>query len=132
MHQAITLAHSVYGIMVHSVQAYQTKLGNNFESIPDAGAAISSEQSGEMLYSRIHKVWNLRFKTGSDRPIYPQRLVDCILTYNYNLQWDKATRSTTNIESSNNTEGESDEDRDNEERLVPPNWETDSESSDSE
>ena len=39
--------------------------------------------------------------------------------------------STTNIESSNNTEGESDEDRDNEERLVPHNWETDSERSDS-
>ena len=39
--------------------------------------------------------------------------------------------STTNIESSNNTEGESDEDRDNEERLVSHNWETDSESSDS-
>ena len=70
-------------------------------------------------------------QTGSDHPRYPQRLVDCIVTYNYNLQWDKATSSTTNIESSNNTEGESDEDRDNEERLVPHNRETDSESSDS-
>ena len=110
----------------HILSDHYEEYFNNFESIPDAGAAISSEQSGEMLHSRIHQVWNLRFKTRSDHPIYPQRLVDCIVTYNYNLQWDKATRSTTNIESSNNTEGESDEDRDNEERLVPHSWETDS------
>ena len=30
-----------------------------FENIADAGAAISSEQSGEMLHSRIQKVWDL-------------------------------------------------------------------------
>ena len=78
-----------------------------------------------MLHSRIHQVWNLRFKTGRDNPSYPLSLVDCIVTYNYNLQRNKATRSTTNIELSNNTEGESDEDRDNEVKLVPHNWETD-------
>ena len=68
-----------------------------------------------MLHSRIHQEWNLRFKTGRDNPVNPQRLVDCIVTYSGNLQWDKATRSTTNIELTNITEGESDEDRDNEE-----------------
>ena len=41
---------------------------NRFESISNAGAAISSEQSGEMLYSRIQQVWNLRFKTGRENP----------------------------------------------------------------
>ena len=75
-----------------------------------------------MLHSRIQQVWNLRFKTGRDNPVYPQRLVDCIVTYNYNLQWDKVTRLTTKVKLGNNKEGENDEDSDDEERLVPHNW----------
>ena len=56
-----------------------------FDNIADAGAAISSEQSGEMLHSWIQKVWDLRFKTKAENSIFPQRLVDCMVTYNYNL-----------------------------------------------
>ena len=48
------------------------------------------------------------------------------MTYNYNLQWDKVTRLTTKVELGNNKEGENDEDSGDEERLVPHNWETDS------
>ena len=50
--------------------------------------------------------------------------------YKYNLQWDKVTKLTTKVQLDNN-EGENDEDSDDEERLVPHNWKTDSESSDS-
>ena len=50
---------------------------NNYESICDAGAAISSEQSGEMLHSRLQRVWDLRIKTRADNS-----LVDCMVTYN--------------------------------------------------
>ena len=64
-----------------------------FENIADAGAAISSEQSGEMLHSRVQKVWDLRFKTKAENSIFPQRLVDRMVTYNNNLKWDKAIRS---------------------------------------
>ena len=60
-----------WSLKSHILSDHYEEYSNNFESIPDAGAAISSEQSGEMLHSRIHQVWNLRFKTRSDHPIYP-------------------------------------------------------------
>ena len=52
------------------------------KSSPDAGAAISSEQSGEMLHSRLQIIWDLRFKTIAENPLYLQRLIDCVVTYN--------------------------------------------------
>ena len=120
-----------WSLKSHILSDHYEEYFDHFESKPDAGAAISSEQSGEMLHSRIQQVWNLRFKAGRDNPVYPQRLVDCIVTYNYNLQWGKVTRLTTKVELGNNKEGENDEDSDDEEGLVPHNWETESESSDS-
>ena len=39
---------------------------NQYESMPNAGAAISSEQSGEMFHSCLQRVWDLRFKTRSE------------------------------------------------------------------
>ncbi len=55
-----------------------------YEPQSTAGAAISSEQSGEMLHSRMQNLWELRFKTNAEHELYPQRLVDCMVTYNYN------------------------------------------------
>ena len=74
-------------------------------SIPNAGAAISSEQSGEMLHSRLQKMWNLRFKTReTNQALYSQRLIDCMVTYNYNLNWDDAIcESQKESSSSENT-----------------------------
>ena len=48
---------------------------HHYESISDAEAAISSEQSGEMLHSRLQKMWNLRFETKeTNQALYFQRL----------------------------------------------------------
>ena len=60
----------------------------HYEPQSIAGAAISSEQSGEMLHSRMKNLRELRFKTKVENDLYPQRLVDCMVTYNYNLRWD--------------------------------------------
>ena len=105
-----------------------------FENIADACAAISSEQSGEMLHSRIQKVWDLRFKTKAENSIFPQRLVDCMVTYNYNLKWDKAIRSVGKTEEDQNPieefDGEGDSKEYNEERIELHNCLTDPEYSD--
>ena len=66
----------------------------HYEPQSTAGAAISSEQSGEMLHSRMQNLWELRFKTKVENDLYPQRLVDCMVTYNYNLRWDDAERQS--------------------------------------
>ncbi|KAI6660182.1 hypothetical protein LOD99_10493 [Oopsacas minuta] len=66
-----------------------------YQSILDAGAAISSEQSGEMLHSRLQRVRDPRFKARAENPIFSQRLVDWMATYNYNMDWDRALRSNT-------------------------------------
>ena len=64
----------------------------HYEPQLTAGAAISSEQSGEMLHSRMQNLWDLRFNTKLEHELYPQRLVDCMVTNNYNLRWDNAER----------------------------------------
>ena len=46
-----------------------------YGSIADAGAAISSEQNGEMLHSRLQGVWFLRFNTRAENPLCPQLTV---------------------------------------------------------
>ena len=45
-----------WSLKSHILSNHYEEYFNNFESIPDAGAAISSEQSGEMLHSQIHQV----------------------------------------------------------------------------
>ena len=77
----------------------------NIFTIYDAGAAISSEQSGGMLHSRLQNMWNLRFKTReTNQAIYSQRLIDCMVTYNYNLNWDDAiSESQKELSSLGNT-----------------------------
>ena len=43
-----------------------------------------------MLHSIMQNLWELRFKTKVEHDLYPQKLVDCVVTYNYNLRWDDA------------------------------------------
>ena len=48
-----------------------------------------------MLYSRLQKMWNLRLKTReTTQALYSQRLIDCMVTYNDNLNWDNAIRES--------------------------------------
>ena len=121
-----------WSLKSHILSDHYEEYFYRYESIADAGAAISSEQSGEMLHSRLQRVWDLRFKTRADNSLYPQRLVDCMVTYNYNLKWDRAVRSSAEeLEKDiqeidiNNDSIELDE-----ERVELHNWITDSENSD--
>ena len=84
-----------WSLKSHILSDHYEEYFYHYESISGAGAAISSEQSGEMLHSRLQRVWDLRFKTRADNSLYPQRLVDCMVTYNYNLKWDRVVRSNT-------------------------------------
>ena len=65
--------------IIYSLRHYEEYF-YRYESILDAGAAISSEQSGEMLHSRLQRVWDLHFKTRTENPLYPQHLIDCMVT----------------------------------------------------
>ncbi|KAF4676857.1 hypothetical protein FOL47_004560 [Perkinsus chesapeaki] len=58
-------------VVLHHVKEYLL----NYESVPEAGLGLSSEQSGEALHARLQRIWNLRFK------------------YNWNLRWDEAERA---------------------------------------
>ena len=120
-----------WSLKSHILSGHYEEYFNNYESIADAGAAISSEQSGEMLHSRLQRVWDLRFKTRADNSLYPQRLVDCMVTYNYNLKWDKAVRSSTGELEKDIEEIEIDNEsiKVDEERVELHNWITDSENS---
>ena len=40
----------------------------------------------------MQNLWELRFKTKVEHDIYTHRLVDCVVTYNYNLRWNDAER----------------------------------------
>ena len=84
---------------------------------PNAGAAISSEQSGEMFYPQR---------------IFPQRLIECMVTYDFNLKWDRALRSDTENLEKDIEEIDIDDEliEDDEERVELHNWLTDSENSD--
>ena len=77
----------------HVLSDHNQEYFQNYESNSEVGAAISSEQSGEMLHSRLQKMWNLRFKTReTNQALYSQRLIDCMVTYNYKLNWDNTLR----------------------------------------
>ncbi|EER20580.1 hypothetical protein Pmar_PMAR001561 [Perkinsus marinus ATCC 50983] len=75
-------------IVLHHVEQYLSY----YESLPDAGLGISSEQSGEALHARLQRVWDLRFKVDPKNKIFPDRLMDCMVSYNWNLKWDEAER----------------------------------------
>lgn len=45
-----------------------------------------------MLRPRMQNLWDLRFKTKLEHELYPQRMVDCMVGYNYNLLWDNAEK----------------------------------------
>ena len=77
-------------------------------------------------------MWDVRFKTRSENPLYPQRIVDCIVTKNYYLEWDRAMRSKPENPVKGIQEIDIDEQliEDNEERVELHNWLTDSENSD--
>ena len=68
----------------------------------------------------------------AENPLFSQRLVDCMVTNNYNLNWDRTQRSLENTdEEANNTqEFESESNEHDEERIELHNWLTDSENSD--
>ena len=79
-------------------------------------------------------MWDLGFKTKAENSIFPQRLVDCMVTYNYNLKWDKATRSVVKTEEDQNSieefDGEGGSKEYNEEIMELHNCLTDPEYSD--
>ena len=85
-----------------------------------------------MLHSRLQRVWDLRFKTGVENPLYPQCLIVCMVTYNFNLKWDRALRSGTENLEKDIEEIDIDDEliEDDEERVKLHNWLTDSENSD--
>ena len=86
-----------WSLKSHVLSDHYQEYFHHYESISNAGAAISSEQSGEMLHSRLQKMWDLRFKTReTNQALYSQRLIDCMVTYNYNLKWDEAIRKSQN------------------------------------
>ena len=80
------------------------------------------------------KMWNLRFKTReTNQALYSQRLIDCMVTYNYNLNWDDVIRgSQKESSSSENTVTPHDEvelmdniNSEDDDRIQPHNWDTD-------
>ncbi|KAF4654450.1 hypothetical protein FOL47_009974 [Perkinsus chesapeaki] len=85
-------------IVLHHVKEYLL----HYESVPEAGQGLSSEQSGEALHARLQRIWNLRFKVNPENKAFPDRLVDCMVSYNWNLRWDEAERAraqeTGNVE----------------------------------
>ena len=94
-------------------------------------AAISSYQSGVMLHARMQNLREFRFKTIVEHELHPQRLVDCIVTYNFNLRWDDSERLAkkqvyrfTDLCRDCHDE----ESYDNIERVELHNWDTDEES----
>ena len=66
-----------------------------------------------------------------EHDLYPQRLVDSVVTYNYNLRWDDAERLSKEQGSmlTNACRDSHDENSDdNVERVELYNWDTDEES----
>ncbi|KAF4671537.1 hypothetical protein FOL47_001461 [Perkinsus chesapeaki] len=89
------------------------QLAFNYERFPGAGLGLSSEQSGEALHSRVQRLWDLRFKVARDNSTFGSRLVDCMVTYNWNIDWDAAgqvdvdARTSADEESETTDSGES-------------------------
>ena len=86
-----------------------------------------------MLHSRLQKMWNLRFKTReTNQALYSQRLIDCMVTYNYNLNWDNTFRKSQKEMSDpkdTTITGEDDAElmeKNEDDRIQPHNWDTDS------
>ncbi|KAF4702175.1 hypothetical protein FOZ63_014459, partial [Perkinsus olseni] len=94
-----------YTLKVHVLCSHVEEYLERYETVPDAGLGLSSEQSGESLHARLQRVWNLRFKANPDNEVFRERLVDCVVSYNWNLQWDEASRvSTEGSESKSSSE----------------------------
>ena len=56
--------------------------------------------------------------------VYPQRLIDCMVTYNFNLKWDRARRSETENLEKDSVEIDIEDEliEDDEERVELHNW----------
>ncbi|KAF4647685.1 hypothetical protein FOL47_004295, partial [Perkinsus chesapeaki] len=72
-------------LKVHIVCCHVKQYLLEYETIPEAGLGLSSEQSGESLHARLQRV---------------DRLVDCMVAYNWGLAWDEAGRLRAKSESS--------------------------------
>ena len=86
-----------------------------------------------MLHSRMQNLWELRFKTNVEHELYPQRLVDCMVTYNCNLRWEDAEwlyKEQGNRFTDSCRDCHDEESYDNIERVKLHNWDTYEESSD--
>ena len=79
-------------------------------------------------------MWNLRFKTReTNQALYSQRLIDCMVTSNYNLNWDDAIReSQKELSGLGNTMTTHDEaelmgniNTKEDDKIQPHNWDTD-------
>ncbi|KAF4683867.1 hypothetical protein FOZ60_008529 [Perkinsus olseni] len=84
---------------VHILCDHVVEYLENYEADDDVGLGLSSEQSGESLHARVQRVWNQLFKVNADNELFSQRLIDCMVTYNWNLQWDEAQRSMGGMKS---------------------------------
>ncbi|KAF4684707.1 hypothetical protein FOZ60_007394 [Perkinsus olseni] len=84
---------------VHILCDHVVEYLENYEADDDVGLGLSSEQSGESLHARLQRVWNQLFKVNADNELFSQRLIDCMVTYNWNLQWDEAQRSMGGMKS---------------------------------
>ena len=95
-------------------------------------AAISSDPSHEMLHSRLQRVCDLRFGMRSENPICPKLIFDCMVTYNYNLEWYRAIRSNPENLLNKIQKIDINEEliEDDKERVKLHNWLTDSDNSD--
>ena len=57
-----TSTSSPWSLKSHVLSDHYEEYFHHYESISDAEAAISSEQSGEMLHSRLQKMWDFNFR----------------------------------------------------------------------
>ncbi|EER11486.1 hypothetical protein Pmar_PMAR015675 [Perkinsus marinus ATCC 50983] len=90
--QSWTAAGLRWSLKAHILSDHVVEYLEHYEPSSGAGLGLSSEQSGETLHSRVQRLWDLRFKVNPDNSKFPNRLVDCTVTYNWNIDWDHASR----------------------------------------
>ncbi|KAF4652000.1 hypothetical protein FOL47_011307, partial [Perkinsus chesapeaki] len=95
-----------WSLKAHILSDHTIEYLADYERLPGAGLGLSSEQSGEALHSRVQRLWDLRFKVARDNSTFGSRLVDCMVTYNWNIDWDAAGRVDVDARTSADEESE--------------------------
>ncbi|KAF4686781.1 hypothetical protein FOZ60_004793 [Perkinsus olseni] len=83
-----------WSLKAHILSDHVEEYLETYESVIGGGLGLSSEPSSESLHSRVQRLWNLRFNVDTENSRFADRLVDCMVTYNWNLDWDGASRAT--------------------------------------